>query len=116
MAEEKSKANGKAESEVKPIEVGKLYVIEKEGVLIGTDIQFSDNVKNIQGGMQILDLLRNSMNLSGWSFEMLMRLISRQSPTQPSVESATALQSGENKDGNDSDSKNDNSDTNPSPQ
>ena len=29
MADEKSKAYGKAESEVKPIEVGKLYVIEK---------------------------------------------------------------------------------------
>lgn len=113
MSEQQS--NGQ-EQRPKTIEVAKLYVVEKDGKLIGTEVMFADNIDNIQSGMQVLDLLRASMNYSGWSFETLARLVPRKSAsTEPTVESSTSVKSGDDDKQNDADAKNKDKDTSVQP-
>jgi len=112
MSEQQS--NGQ-EQRPKTIEVGKLYVVEKDGKLIGTEVMFADNIDNIQSGMQVLDLLRGSMNYSGWSFETLARLVPRSNPAKPSVESTTSTKSSEDNKKEDANTKNNKSDTSVQP-
>ena len=93
MAEEQ--ANGE-DTRPNTIEVGKIYLVEKDGKLIGTEILFADNISTIQNGMQVLDLLRSSLNYSGWIFETLARLVPRKSASsEPTVESSTSIESGD---------------------
>ena len=109
------KANGE-EKRPNTIEVGKLYLVEKEGKLIGTEVLFADNIENIQGGMQVLDLLRNSLNYSGWTFETLARLVPRKSASaEPTVDSATSNESSADKKQDDGDTNKDTKDTSVQP-
>ena len=113
MAEEK--ANGE-DTRPNTIEVGKIYLVEKDGKLIGTEILFADNISTIQNGMQVLDLLRSSLNYSGWIFETLARLVPRKSAsTEPTVESSTSVKSGDDDKQNDADAKDKDKDTSVQP-
>ena len=113
MAEEK--ANGE-DTRPNTIEVGKIYLVEKDGKLIGTEILFADNISTIQNGMQVLDLLRSSLNFSGWIFETLARLVPRKSASsEPSVDSATSNESSADKKQDDGNANKDNKDTSVQP-
>lgn len=114
MSEQKT--NGE-EKRANTIEVGKLYLVEKDGKLIGTEVLFADNIDNIQGGMQVLDLLRNSFNYSGWTFETLARLVPRNksASAEPTVDSATGNESSADKKQDDGDANKDNKDTSVQP-
>tara|TARA_B100000902_G_C27260167_1_gene890244 strand:- start:1037 stop:1291 length:255 start_codon:yes stop_codon:yes gene_type:complete len=65
------------------IKVAELFLVKSEDKdeFIGVDFDFTGEVKNRQGGVFVLDFLRQCMNSAGWTTRTVMEI--KETPDAP---------------------------------
>jgi hypothetical protein len=56
------------------VKVGEVYLAQEGDNYVGTEVVFTENVRNKQGAAFVLDMLKTSMGQSGWTAITVMRV------------------------------------------